>query len=52
MTDSILGLPNNKVILNQFLSAALELLQDFPQQRATANHWLDRKWQESLFLLR
>ena len=32
MTDSTLGSPNNKVILNQFVPAALELLQDLPEQ--------------------
>ena len=35
---------NNKVILNQFVPAALELLQDIPVQGATANQWLEHKW--------
>ena len=44
MTDAALGSPNNKVILNQFVPAALELLQDLPEQGATANQRLDYKW--------
>ena len=32
MTDSIFGLPNNNIILNQFVPAALELLQNLPKQ--------------------
>ena len=32
MTDSTLGSSNNEVILNQFVPAALEHLQDLPEQ--------------------
>ena len=53
MTDSTLDSPNNKVILNQAVLSALELLQDLPEQGATENQWLDHKWnrerQESYF---
>ena len=52
MTDSTS--PNNKGIFNDIVPAALELLQDFPEQGATANQWLGHKWNskllESLFL--
>ena len=44
MTDSTLGSLNSKVILNQFVSVSLELLQDLPEQCAPANQWLDHKW--------
>ena len=53
MTYSIFGLLNNKVILNQFMPVALEVLQKLPVQGATAKKRLDHKWnskrQESLF---
>ena len=35
MKDFTFGLPNNKVILNQFVPAVRELLQDIPLQGAT-----------------
>ena len=54
MTDSILGSLNDKVLLNQYVLAALELLQDLSEQGASANQCLDdkwnSKWQEKLFL--
>ena len=43
MRDSTFGLPNKKVILKQFVSAMLELLQDIPVQGETANQWFYHK---------